>query len=283
MIFLYDGTYPGFLTAVYDIYYSGTSSLEDLRPASGETGLFGEERIVETNVPKAEKVISAFEDRCGKQAVRLLYRAFLSDFPGKEMKLFEFLRRGFREGKRLYALSGEDWFRDIGDMCRAVGNEAEKFRGILRFSELEEGMLYAVIRPTHNVLPILAVHFKNRLSSLAWAVYDEKRKEAAVYAGGKVSIVSVPEVKKDLAYSGDEADFRSLWRRYYRHMGIEERRNPRCRMNQVPKKYWAHLTEMEDPYNREDLDLRGIPETGQKKERLAGKTEKGLISKDRSG
>ena len=58
-------------------------------------------------------------------------------------------------------------------------------------------------------------------------------------------------------YSGSEEDFRRLWKNYYRHMGIEERRNPRERRNFLPKKYWGLLTEMEDPYNRSDLPLKG--------------------------
>lgn len=258
MTFVYDGTYPGFLTAVYDIYYSGTSCLESICPESGETALFGEEKTVETNFIKAEKVISAFEACCGRQAVRLVYRTFLSDEAGMEMKIFEFLRQGFRKGKKLYVFSKEDWYRDLCDMSRAVGNEAEKFRGILRFSQLQEGTLYAVIHPTHNILPILAVHFRDRLASLEWIIYDGNRKEAAVYGKGRVEILSVPEIRKDPALSSEEEDFRSLWRRYYRHMGIEERNNPDCRRNYLPKKYWADLVEMEDPFNRSDVRMEGI-------------------------
>lgn len=269
MIFVYDGTYPGFLTAVYDIYYYGTSCLESIRPAGGETALFGEEKTVETNFIKAEKVISAFEKRCGRQAVRLVYRAFLSDEAGMEMKIFEFLRQGFRQGRKLYIFSKEDWYRDLCDMSRAVGNEAEKFRGILRFSQLQEGTLYAVIHPTHNILPVLAVHFRDRLGSLDWIIYDGNRKEAAVYGKGRTEILSVPEIRKDPAFSSEEEDFRSLWRRYYRHMGIEERNNPDCRRNYLPKKYWADLVEMEDPFNRSDIRMEGI---GQEKP-ASGKTE----------
>lgn len=70
-----------------------------------------------------------------------MYRAFLSARPEKEMKIFEYMRRGFKTGKDLYSYWKEPWAREILEMGREVGNEAEKFRGILRFSELEEGML----------------------------------------------------------------------------------------------------------------------------------------------
>ena len=53
-----------------------------------------------------------------------------------------------------------------------AGNEAEKFKGIVRFSELAEGMLYAPIHPTHHVLPLIVRHFQKRLSCEEWAIHD---------------------------------------------------------------------------------------------------------------
>lgn len=170
------------------------------------------------------------------------------------------MRRGFKTGKDLYSYWKEPWAREILEMGRGVGNEAEKFRGILRFSELEEGMLFASINPTQNVAPILAEHFKNRLSAESWAIYDVNRQIAAVYEEGKVSIVEVEDPNLELKVSKSEEDLRQIWRNYYRHLGIEDRRNPRERMLYLPKKYWPYLTEMQDPYNVQDVSMKGLPE-----------------------
>ena len=137
MYFIYDGTYPGFLTAVYEIYHFGTGKLEDIRRDDGESTLFGMTYLVDTRFLKAEKVAAAFEKKCGKKALRWMYRAFLSNFEGKDMKIFLFIKEGFKLGKGIYTRQKEPWVQDILSMCRAVGNETEKFRGILRFSELE--------------------------------------------------------------------------------------------------------------------------------------------------
>lgn len=142
---------------------------------------------------------------------------------------------------------------------KEVGNEAEKFRGILRFSELEEGMLFASINPTQNVAPILAEHFKNRLSAESWAIYDVNRQIAAVYEEGKVSIVEVEDPNLELKVSKSEEDLRQIWRNYYRHLGIEDRRNQG--KDALPsEKYWPYLTEMQDPYNVQDVSMKGLPE-----------------------
>ena len=255
MRYQYDGTYIGFLTTVFEIYYRGIASLEDITKENAEASLFGNDIVVTSTMEKAERVAQGFEKACGSRAMRWMYRAFLSDEPGMEMKIFTFLYRGFQLKKQIYACQREAWVQDILEMCRAVGNEAEKLRGILRFSELEEGMLFAECAPTHNVLPILAVHFRERLSSERWAIYDARRHRAAVYEEGKVSLVWV-EKKENPLYSEREMDFRRLWREYYRHMAIEERRNPKLRRQFLPKKYWAYLTEMQDPANRQDVKMR---------------------------
>lgn len=258
MHYLYDGTYPGFLTSIYEIYHYGTSHLESIAPFVGESHLFGQEYLVETSYLHAEKVAAAFEKNCGKRAMRWLYRAFLSDDKGREMKLYIFMRDGFNLKKQIYAHEKEPWVSDIVGMCWEVGNETEKFRGILRFSELEDGFLYAAINPTHNILPVLATHFKGRLPTLWWAIYDVNRHKAAVYGNGKVSIVAVEHVEKNLKYKNEEKDYRKLWMDYYRHLSIEGRRNPEERRNFIPKKYWSYLTEMADAYNRQDVDLKGL-------------------------
>lgn len=147
-------------------------------------------------------------------------------------------------GKSIYTNQGEVWMWEILRRSQMAGNEAEKFKGIVRFSELAEGMLYAPIHPTHHVLPLIVRHFQKRLSCEEWAIHDVGRHVAAYYDGKRVTIVRVESLKTDIAYSQDEEGFRQLWRDYYRHMAIRERNNPTAQRSFLPKKYWAYLTEM---------------------------------------
>ena len=41
----------------------------------------------------------------------------------------------------------------------------------------------------------------------------------------------------------DEQLFQSLWRTYYKSIAIESRRNPRKIRQDMPVRYWKHLTE----------------------------------------
>lgn len=115
------------------------------------------------------------------------------------------------------------------------GERSGKFKGIVRFSELAEGMLYAPIHPTHHVLPLIVRHFQKRLSCEEWAIHDVGRHVAAYYDGKRVTIVRVESLKTDIAYSQDEEGFRQLWCDYYRHMAIRERNNPTAQRSFLPK------------------------------------------------
>ncbi|MFQ7855321.1 MAG: DUF4130 domain-containing protein [Eggerthella lenta] len=45
-----------------------------------------------------------------------------------------------------------------------------------------------------------------------------------------------------------------MWRRFYDTIAIEGRENPRCRMTQMPKRFWGTMTEFQnEPEERKEL------------------------------
>ena len=47
-----------------------------------------------------------------------------------------------------------------------------------------------------------------------------------------------------------EEDIENMWKEFYKVIGIKERKNERCRMNFMPKKYWKYITEVRDEYEK---------------------------------
>ena len=94
MKYMYDGTFSGFLTTVYEAYYHGISSIESVVPQEVSHDLFGDFLMVTTNTFKAEKVFSAFFKACGGFACRWLYRAFLCEDRREDLPL-DYIRKGF--------------------------------------------------------------------------------------------------------------------------------------------------------------------------------------------
>ena len=84
---------------------------------------------------------------------------------------------------------------------------------------------------------------------------DRTHREALFCQKGKWAIV--PLDRFDLAPPGaGELDYRALWRRFYDTIAIEGRYNPKCRMTQMPKRYWGTMTE----FQREESPAPGAME-----------------------
>lgn len=244
MVYAYDGTFPGFLSVVYAAYHDGTGQVEGIRRETEPQDLFYEEKWITTDFGHAQKVASSFYERCGRAASQWLYRGFLFDGASGENVLFSYMKLGFRLRKEVYAHRMEDPVWQVFQWASAAGDEAGKFLGLVRFSELAEGTLYAEIRPTHNIVPLLANHFRRRLGERPWAIHDIGRRHV-VYCDGKSLVFANMTAQDTLEYSSQEMKFRKLWQGYYQHMAIQERYNPALRRSFMPEKYWECLTEMQ--------------------------------------
>ena len=107
-------------------------------------------------------------------------------------------------------------------------------RGFVRFSEYS-GVLGGEIEPKNRVLPLLRSHFCSRFPNEQFFIYDRTHQEALFYTAGKAVIV--PLERFEIAPPDEtEASYRRLWKRFYDTIAIKERKNPRCRMTQMPKR-----------------------------------------------
>ena len=135
-----------------------------------------------------------------------------------------------------------------------MSGELEKLRGFIRFSDYN-GVLGAEIEPKNRVLPLLRHHFCSRYANESFFIYDRTNKEILLYSHGKSRIAPVDSLH--LGPPGDEEIFyRTLWKKFYDTVAIEERRNPRCQNTFLPKRYRNVMTEFLPPdhgISRQDL------------------------------
>ena len=103
------------------------------------------------------------------------------------------------------------------------------------------------MEPTNNVLFLVSSHFQKRLKNEYWMIKDTKRRIISIYDKKNFYIVAEEELKSRITKeSKDEKKIEELWKLFYKTIGITERKNDRCRMNFMPKKYWKFMTEMRD-------------------------------------
>lgn len=243
VIFLYDGSLQGFFCCVFQSVY-GHMLPADIQPeASAQPTLFREMRV-ETEPDKAARVLRSIPLKIGPDALELVQKVFLTCLPQKERAMLRFLLLGYQEGPRVLRSITHPDVAPLLDAEKHMMGEQHLLRGFIRFSDYD-GKLAATISPKNFVLPFLAPHFVDRYSCEDFLIFDKTHKAALVYQNRQQSIIPLENINFPQA-DETELQYRGLWKKFYDTIAIEARYNPKCRMTHMPKRYWEHMTEMQD-------------------------------------
>lgn len=242
VIYVYDGTFDGLLCCVFEAFLSKCPPNDIVRRGFVEVGLFDKVVEIETDKVKAERVYAGIVKNISGDALYCAYVAFMAEIAVREMDIFEFLRLGFKYGGAVLGMMNHDAVLSVMKLKSKAFREAERLFGFVRFEELEGGIYYAELEPTHNVLELLAKHFEDRFPNQCFIICDKGRYLTAVYDTHELVITaSVPDNLPPRSES--ENEYRRLWRGFYDAVGIAERRNPKLHRAMMPKKYWKYIIE----------------------------------------
>jgi len=242
MIYYYDGSFDGFLCCIFDSYAYKEVLTAIYRDEDALPTLFAS-RIIQTNREHANRVLKKIV-KCSPYAAELLHKGFLTCLPDKELHLYRMVVRLLREGGNFLKDFSDDTTYPIAAAVRHLNGEAHLLKGFVRFSELG-GILGSEIEPKNRVLPLLRSHFCSRYRDEKFFIYDRTHREALFYADGK-AVIQPLEFFKMAPPDETEAQYRTLWKRFYDTIAIKERYNPKCRMTQMPKRYWNTMTEFQE-------------------------------------
>lgn len=241
VIYCYDGSFEGLLSCVFVSFERRELPCGIISEEPEQLSL-SEILRVEASHEKAERVLKAIPKKICPQAEEIVKKAFLSCEAGKDLLILEYLQKGFRYGRKIIDMLADDTVNAINRAVLFCGNEAQKMREFIRFSDYG-GYLVSVIEPKNKVIPMIAGHFTDRLPNENFLIYDKSHGMALIYCDRKAEIAENIEFELPPA-TAEEQRYRELWRGFYNAIAIKERYNPRCRMNFMPKRYWAHMTEM---------------------------------------
>ena len=257
MIYFYDGSFDGFLCCVFDSYankevLTAISRDEDFIPT-----LFAS-RVIVTASSHANRVFKKVV-KVSPYAANLLQKGFLTCMPEKEIHLYHLVVKLLRDGPGFLRNFSDETLFPVITAVRHLNGEAHLLKGFIRFSELG-GVLGSEIEPKNRVLPVLRSHFCARYMNDRFFIYDRSHKEALFYAAGKAMIRPLEDFQ--MAPPDDaEAAYRVLWKRFYDTIAIKERYNPKCRMRNMPKRYWNTMTEFQDEaFFRSQNSLAAVPD-----------------------
>jgi probable DNA metabolism protein len=243
MIWRYDGSFEGFLSAVVQSYTDKT--LPNLLTKSEvEIGLFDEILDVSTNTKDALKLLHAIEKQLGKKIKEKIYHTFLCDDQPFENDLLRYIRLGFKEPSLLEMISHPLVYA-IEEYQKRTLRTIHKMNAFSRFETLEDGTLYAQISPPRNVLPLMGGHFKKRFKHERFIIHDLKRSMALIYDGDSLELHNIHDY--DLPQrSCDEEKYQHLWKRFFDHVAISERFNPKLQRSHVPLLYREWMCEFKN-------------------------------------
>lgn len=240
--YCYDGSFEGFLCCIFESYRNKEVPTaiccdEDFAPT-----LFAV-RAVTTDPDHARRVLRKLTI-CSPVCANLVRRGFLTCLPEKELYLYRLVAKLLREGAGFLQNFSDETLHPVAKAVQHLNSEAHLLKGFVRFSELG-GVLGGEIAPKNRVLPLLRSHFCARYLNESFFLYDRTHKEALFYTGGRAVIRPLEEFQM-APPDETEAKYRLLWKRFYDTIAIRERENPRCRMTNMPKRYWGTMTEFQD-------------------------------------
>lgn len=244
MDYLYDGTFAGFLTTVDHARQATAPPTAIYRTEQDQQDLFSPPVRVATDPELAGALGDKMAGYLSPAGMRLVHAAFLSEAAGVELLLWQYLELARRVGPTIGGMLGHPQVQPVWRLARAVGREAHRFKGFVRFRQLTGGYYYAAIAPDFRILPLIAPHFAARFADQQWLIHDERRNEAVIYDPAHRQWAVVPlERHTPLADTPEEELFRTLWQCYFDRLAIAERHNPRLQRQHVPHKHRKNLPE----------------------------------------
>ncbi len=246
-ILVYDGSFNGFLTAVF-VGFEEQLTVADIRKnSSAQNGLFSEIQTVFTQMDKAKRVWSGIQNK-SSNVIKQVYFTYLSESKGIEVLLYNYIKRLFNSG--LDSLEQPSASFKIKQLASLVEKEKNRVEATLSFESTADGIYFTNISPDHNVLPLISKYFRSRYSDNPWIIYDIKRKYGIYYNGTGVEMVtldlsemySLNEINAHLL-QGETLDDHKIRTNYFKNAQITSLINRKLFVQPVPNRFRSYVQE----------------------------------------
>ncbi|MEO5945117.1 MAG: TIGR03915 family putative DNA repair protein [Ferruginibacter sp.] len=249
-IVIYDGSFEGLLTAVFEIYEYKILEPFICKENENSGSLFGNIHEAKSDKIKFARVYKKLKDKLTPNTFSQLYKTFLSEQKDIENVIYRYI---------VYVLASKQAVENnyahpdvlmLQQTSRKVQREKHRMEAFVRFQLTKDNLYYCLIQPDFNVLPLISNHFEKRYADQRWLIYDSRRKYGLYYDLEKVSEVSL-NFETDLNNAAaiknicDESEelYQQLWQQYFSSVNIAARKNMKLHIQHMPKRYWRYLTE----------------------------------------
>ena len=248
-ILIYDGSFNGFLTAVFIAFDEKITVSDIQKNTKVQRGLFSESETVFTQMDKAKRVWNGIRGK-SSSAIKDIYFAFLSETKDIEHLLYRYIRKLFSTMTSAHTNYTDALVLKISQLAKSVGREKHRMEAFVRFQLTKDEIFFANIEPDFDVLPLISKHFRNRYADQQWIIYDVKRSYGLYYNLETVEIIALDlenvhsnSIRRSDTFLDTEYEYQDLWNNYFKSTNIKSRINKKLHQQHVPKRYWKYLSE----------------------------------------
>ncbi len=243
--YIYDGSFDGLLTCIYEAYYSREKPNEILYQENKQENLLVKKVYIQQDQTKAEKVYNAIRMKISQKALKNVFYTFLSEDENAGRLIYKYIQLGFKIGRGIDGHLSDDHVLDLHKAVQKVLKEKHRMLGLLRFQKVRNDLYYASISPDYHILELLSPHFAKRMGDQNWIIHDTKRNLATIY-NQKEWILTEMNLLQPITMEKEEEFYQKLWQQYFKSIAIKNRTNPKLQRQYMPKRYWKHLIEKEN-------------------------------------
>lgn len=246
MIYLFNGSLEGLLTAVFEWFERKPGEITLILEGNHQPDAFKTTLTIYNNREKADRVWNGLLKRLDKNWIRRIYCAYLSEIPAAFNHIFHFTCYIFQSKAGAEKNYGNPHVIAISKYAKSVEREKHRMEAFIRFEEAKDGTFYCGIDPDFNVLPLILKHFKDRYADQQWIIYDLNRNYGLFYNLKIVEHIFMNVSNKrnsSIPIDPKEKLYATLWKDYFKSTNIEARKNTKLHVQHVPKRYWRYLTE----------------------------------------
>lgn len=245
-LLIYDGTFQGFLSAVFCVYEYKLSEVEIHRAIPSST-LFGNVRHIETDEAKAERVWKGLATKVSAAGLHTLYCSYCADTLQEENNMLSYIRHALNAMHNIEKDYSNHAVLRAQRVEKMVHRERHRMTAFIRFRLTKDNIYFAEVQPDFDVLPLIKKHFKNRYADQHWLIYDTKRNYGIYYNLDTVEEITLnfsEQAKNEGDWvAEDEPLYQTLWQQYFKSVNIVSRKNMKLHIQHMPKRYWKLLTE----------------------------------------
>lgn len=248
-VLLYDGSFEGLLTIVFDCYLSKEIPLKIVSELEYIPNILDDIFIIPTDYSKSSRIFNGICKNISDETLYHAYYAFLSAncngiCENKELEILKYLIDGFIVGPKINTMLSIDYVLNVMKLRKNVLGESHRLKGLVRLQEIGDNLFYASVHPENNVLENVGKFLTRRFPTQNLILHDKNRNVAFLYNTKEYTTIDVPDGIIQPSITDNEKHFQSLWKTFFNTISIKERANKRLQMQYMPKKYWQDLIEM---------------------------------------